>query len=408
MFKNMRWRLTIWFAGLTAIVYLSLTFTGMFLFKAGLNSALDDELQALASEIITEIEIHHLTPTLQNWGKESAHSASQLHATIQLFNPQGILLEQYGPDCSRILSRQITEFDSNHPTRARAIELKQRKQLVGYLQIQLPLTARNRAVRQYFLTMSYLAPWLFLSLGISGYFFSSIATRPVEGSFAVLQRFISDAGHELSTPLSILQVNCESLEFEMKEKEFSTSKLQVIYHSIERLNSLVRDLILLGKMESPRINLPFAPVDLENCVKEVVQEYEESFHNKNIALSYTTNPELLVSGHQDSLKRMLSNLLQNALRYTETGGTVSVIMSTHARQAWVEVRDTGIGIPNESLPFIFQRFYRVDESRARNAGGSGLGLSIVRAIAEAHHGKVEVESQPGLGSTFLVILPLAR
>jgi signal transduction histidine kinase len=147
-------------------------------------------------------------------------------------------------------------------------------------------------------------------------------------------------------------------------------------------------------------------LDLEKLVRNILEEFDELFKAKGINLKYDKLQPVQIYGDADGLKRLLTNLLQNALRYTDADGTVTVSLESSIRNARLRVADTGIGIPPESLPRIFDRFYRVDKSRSRAAGGVGLGLSIVRAIVDAHKGRIEVHSQVDQGTEFIITVPL--
>jgi len=192
---------------------------------------------------------------------------------------------------------------------------------------------------------------------------------------------------------------------EIPASEQENNRLAVITRSTERMANLVKDLMLLSKMESPQIYSNKNSLDFEKLVRGVVEEFQELFKAKSITLTTKRIGPATVVGDAESLKRLVTNLLQNALRYTENSGTVDIGVESLGRTTKLTVSDTGIGIPPESLQAIFQRFYRVDKSRSRNQGGAGLGLSIVKAIVDTHRGRIDVYSQLGTGSTFTVTLP---
>jgi signal transduction histidine kinase len=150
-----------------------------------------------------------------------------------------------------------------------------------------------------------------------------------------------------------------------------------------------------------------APVPLDELIADAVQEFRPAFAEKKISLNVHALQPAVVQGDRDSLYRVFSNLLQNALRYTDSGGSVDINMANDSGQARVSVTDTGIGMSSEDLARIFDRFYRADKSRSRAAGGSGLGLAIVKSICEYHKGSISVQSVEGKGSTFTVKLPMA-
>lgn len=407
MFRSFRWRLTFWFVTLTTLVYMLSAFGAIWLFHIGLNAVLEEELEALVSEIVPAINLNGHTPNLQEWAKTSHSVPFKFLPTIQLYDQYGHLIEQHGPrGVPQLYAKEQEVRTADYAFLVFSTPLWENEKLIGYLQLQLSLKNIDRATRQFGMTMAIVAPFLLIGLGIAGYVFSGIAARPVEGSFHSLRRFMSDAGHELKTPLSIIQANAESIESEISSQESASNRLAVIMRSTERLGNLVRDLSLLSKMESPTVITKRTPIDLGQLVRGILEEFEELFKNKNISLTIDQIQSISLMGDADSLKRLLTNLLENALRYTEAGGRVFVSLDTAGRNARLVIKDTGIGIPTESLPKIFDRFYRVESSRSRAAGGSGLGLSIVRAIVDAHKGKIDVSSQVGVGTTFVVLLPI--
>ncbi len=164
--------------------------------------------------------------------------------------------------------------------------------------------------------------------------------------------------------------------------------------------------MLLSTIENP-VPHQFEPVSLKILLESVVREFGPKFSQKEVTLQAHLPEEVRTVGDSHSLERMISNLLENALRYTEKNGKVAVNLRNDGNKLEVVIEDTGIGIPPESLTKIFDRFYRVDSSRSRRSGGVGLGLAIAKAIAQAHHGQILVESTVGTGSRFIVVLPLA-
>jgi signal transduction histidine kinase len=361
----------------------------------------------LAEELRPAIVINHQMPSLEKWSETSHKVPFKFSQTIELYDEHGNLLEHYGPPGVHVLSLFKQELgDSGYRARNFATPLYEGHTLIGFLQIQLSTRSRERAVNQFGATMGILAPLLLLALGLAGYLFAGKAAQPVEESFGVLQRFMSDAGHELSTPISIIQANAEAMEVEGEPNEAIQNRLNIIFRSTDRMVNLVRDLMLLSKMESPRLSDGSNAVDLSKLVESVVEEFQELFKNKSITLTAEKMAPCQITGDAESIKRLVTNLLQNALRYTDEGGKVEVSLENLGRAVKLAVKDSGVGIPGDSLPLIFDRFYRVDKSRSRAQGGSGLGLSIVKAIVESHKGKIEVQSEIGKGTIFEVILPM--
>lgn len=223
----------------------------------------------------------------------------------------------------------------------------------------------------------------------------------LEVAFTEQQRFIADASHELRTPVAVLRGEAEvALEHERAAAEYKES-LSMIKDEAERLSRIVDSLFILARQPVDERVLVKEPLRLNQVVAECVRAGQVLATRKDLELSIEEPlPEIGMSGDDEMLARMLLNLLENAVKYTPAGGQISVKLS--ARNG----NDTGIGIPAEVQPYVFDRFYRVDKARSRALGGAGLGLSIARWIVEAHGGNLLVESAAGKGSTFIVELPL--
>jgi heavy metal sensor kinase len=236
---------------------------------------------------------------------------------------------------------------------------------------------------------------------------NDLLTR-LESSFKEQQRFIADSSHELRTPLAVLRGETEvALEKTRTIDEYKTS-LAVIKDEAERLSRIVEDLFILARqpIDAPT-TLNKELVSLNQVVTDCVRAAQVLAAHKNLQLKLYSHPRLFnLSGDDELLKRMLLNLLDNAVKYTPEGGEISVELSAQNGSAQIVVRDNGIGIPDKDQTRIFDRFYRVDKGRSRDSGGAGLGLSIVRWIVEAHGGRIYTESTPGRGSAFTVVLPL--
>jgi two-component system phosphate regulon sensor histidine kinase PhoR len=223
----------------------------------------------------------------------------------------------------------------------------------------------------------------------------------------VLRRdFVANASHELKTPVAAVRALAETLLTALPEDPDAGRRFaERIGREAERLDVLVRDLLDLSRVE--RGTLDVEPVDLVGLAKEVTGSYADLAGERRVKLRTELQPYVSVRGDRAQLGLLLSNLLDNALRYTSAKGSVCVRLDTSESRATLQVADTGEGIPASELSRVFERFYRVDKARARQTGGTGLGLAIVRHVAEAHGGTVGVESELGQGSTFTVTLPVA-
>jgi heavy metal sensor kinase len=236
---------------------------------------------------------------------------------------------------------------------------------------------------------------------------NDLLTR-LENSFNEQQRFIADASHELRTPLAVLRGETEvALNRTRTVLEYQES-LSLIQDEAERLSRIVGDLFTLARQP---IDEPAAlikqPFSLNEAVRDCVRAAQVLAIRKGVQLNTEgDSSSLVLNGDEELLKRMILNLLDNAVKYTLRGGEVSLTLARQNGHAKIVVRDTGIGISPADQPHVFDRFYRVDKARSRAQGGAGLGLSIVQWIVDAHGGKIAVESTPGKGSAFTVELPV--
>jgi len=217
--------------------------------------------------------------------------------------------------------------------------------------------------------------------------------------------FVANVSHELKTPLTSIKGFIETLlDGALEERETAMKFLTIIYQETERLNNLIHDLLDISKLESGQGEVKQEPVRLDQLIGEIALTLHNRIQEKNIELTQDLKATLMI-GDEDLLREVFLNLLDNAIKYSPPGSKVSVESEIVGDDILIRVKDTGFGIPEESLPRIFERFYRVDKGRSREMGGTGLGLSIVKHIIERHNGKVTVESELGRGSQFTVIIP---
>jgi two-component system phosphate regulon sensor histidine kinase PhoR len=226
--------------------------------------------------------------------------------------------------------------------------------------------------------------------------------------------FVANVSHELKTPVAAVKGFAETLlGGGVTDEKTARSFLQIIYDENERLNRLIGDILELSKIESKRVQLECSPVHLIEFFGSVLETLSKVAEKKKITLSADVPEELFIEGDEDKLRQIFMNLLSNAINYTQDGGNVRVIVANIQKADGSEsvrftVSDTGMGIPRKDLPRIFERFYRVDKARSRSSGGTGLGLSIVKHLVELHHGSITVESDLGIGSSFILELPLLQ
>ena len=227
----------------------------------------------------------------------------------------------------------------------------------------------------------------------------------LENSFAQMRQFSSDASHELRTPLTVLKGQNELILSKQRKPEEYQEVISSNLEEINYMSKVLEDLFVLSKSDENQVNLDYKPVDLRALVEEVCKHADILAEEKNIKIIIAFLEPIEIKGDEVRLRQMVWNVLQNGIKYTQQGGELKISLQNEGDFALLTIQDTGIGIPEEDLPLIFNRFYRVDKARTRDEGGSGLGLSICRQIAEAHKGKIEVESKLGVGTRFKIRLP---
>jgi len=225
-------------------------------------------------------------------------------------------------------------------------------------------------------------------------------------SFQQQRRFVADASHEMRTPLSVIMSSTGLALSKDREPEEYRMQLETCQRSANRMHQLVESLLMLARLDGSQPPEPSVLVDLAKLAAESVAWLEDLASEKNIQLKTNLQPSFVI-GHPSLLNQVLTNLIVNAIQYNRAGGTVYINVQNDSNSVLLVVEDDGIGIPSSDIPHLFERFYRVDQARSRNSGGSGLGLSICHRIVQIHGGSIEVDSTVGEGSKFKVRLPVA-
>jgi heavy metal sensor kinase len=225
----------------------------------------------------------------------------------------------------------------------------------------------------------------------------------LEKTFTSQRQFIEDLAHELKTPLSVLKGELEVTLKKLRTPREYESTLSSSLEEANKIIKIVEDLLMLAWYDSNMIPFEMTPLDIGLLFHDALEDIKILAEQKNIDLHLTSQGKAIVYGDGDKLKLLFFNILDNAMKYTPSGGKVFVEISEEKNRAKVIIGDTGIGIPKDELPHIFERFYRINKTR--NRGGFGLGLSIAKSIVEAHRGIIEVESEPDKGTKFKISLP---
>lgn len=456
LFRSTRWRLAGWYAGVMGLI---LGVSGFGVYEAidhAHRVTADQELKSVAGTLHDSLE-----PTLKQPGRlevaakrrlpnlclirdrrldnqsistvgdfcttqrqtSPAHRLSAIHRGdyfIRFFDKSGQLIAQAGSPPEQF----STELTPENVTRERLLTLEdtsgdryrqvilalhtQTNDAWGYLQVGRSLADFDDYLASVRIMMLLGLPLAMLLVGIAAWWLAGLAMRPIYQSYQQIQQFTADAAHELRTPLAAIRATVESvLRLACISEAESRETLQVIERQNYRLSQLVSDLLFLSRLDRKITQHQWHFC----CIQDLLSDIEEELAALAIAqqIKLTTDIQvdqpLQVLGDEEQIYRLVFNIVVNALHYTPAGGEVKVILDHSDQWVLIHIQDTGIGISPEHQKRIFDRFYRIHSDRARVSGGSGLGLSIARAIAQAHQGTIQVQSELGKGSQFTIRLP---
>ena len=229
---------------------------------------------------------------------------------------------------------------------------------------------------------------------------------PIKETFEKQKQFIADASHELKTPLAIIKTNTSLILSQPDDSIKNQSKwINYINSQTDRMSVLINEMLSLAKMDTAENQPPLVPINMSKIVQSMILMFEAIIYENNINLETNINESLFVNGDKESLKKLFSIIMDNAIKYTDKEGTITVSLFTYKNKVKMIIRNTGEGIEPENLERVFERFYRVDSSRDRETGGYGLGLSIASSIVKQHKGKIYATSKVGSYTSFIVELP---
>ncbi len=438
---SIRVRLSLWYSAVLLAGLLAFAFLLWFAVRASLFRSLDDALEQRVRGAIAVLEEEgRSTSPLPSIREELGEYADSV--------PEGRLLEVRGPDGQLIFPQ-----DPLPPLKKHSYRVLFRTDFVQGRRYEVRAAASLEGIRRLLDSFRWLLLWsipaTLLLASAGGYFISRRALQPVdkitasarligianlssrlpstgahdelarltsawnemlarlEAAVNRLTQFTADASHELRTPVAIIRTTAElALRRERSLPEYRDALRQIVQES-ERETNLIEDLLTLARADASGSALPLEPLDLVPLVREVCAQARLLAEAAGIHLerAFPAHP-VPVRGNGAALRRLLLILLDNAVKYTSAGGSVAVSLASAPAPA-LSVRDTGAGIAAEVLPHIFERFYRADPSRNRDAGGSGLGLAIAKWIADRPHASIDARSVPGQGSEFMVRFPSA-
>ena len=326
-------------------------------------------------------------------------------ATAALPEGVAILNEANRIEWCNPLAQQHFDLDAKHDLMQDITYLVRQPEFIGYLQeanFSEPLVMRPARHDDMLLSIK------FIPYGVNKRLLISRDVTQLERIEAMRRDFVANVSHELRTPLTVVNGYVENLR-DMADvtQEDAQHALQRIAEQAKRLENLVADLLTLSHLENDRSPLREEAIDMAMLLNEIYQDGQLlSVGAHSMHLEVLSNAKLL--GNRDELRSAFGNLLSNAIRYTPAGGIISLRWTERGEQPVFSVQDSGIGIATQHIPRLTERFYRVDRSRSRETGGTGLGLAIVKHVAMRHQAKIEVVSEEGKGSTFLLVFPIKR
>jgi signal transduction histidine kinase len=435
LFFRARWRLVFWYSGVMGFI-LCLSGVGAYQMMVHAHwQGLHDEIRAVAGTLHDTLEpmlqqpdqmnpyVQNVLPNLclvrepcandNNSGRRHILGVTQKDGYYIHFrdrNHRPIATVGKPPDVEENPDAvwQMLQDDQGNRYYQVSLLLKNSSDLPwGYMQIGRSLTDYDRHLNESKLALLIGLPMGFLAIAIASWYLAAMAMRPVYTSYQQIQQFTADAAHELRTPLAAIRATVESfLAMDSLSELESRHILKVIERQNDRISQLVGDLLLLSRIDTETNSQNFSPCCLNDILSDLVEELAPLAlaSEINLNLDLNTQVPLLVMGNESQLYRLFSNLIANAIQYTNINGQVSISLSQQDREALISIRDSGIGIAEQDLPHIFDRFYRVNSDRSRTTGGSGLGLAIARAIAHKHRGNIQVNSELDKGSKFTVSL----
>ncbi|MEO6860244.1 MAG: HAMP domain-containing histidine kinase [Microcoleus sp.] len=409
MFKKIRSRLLLSYLLVLASI-LSIFAVGVrVIFARSLTQQLTDKLTVLGEVVAANTEWEKGIIKIDTDFK--VQNMINNNQALQLFNTKGNTIFQQG---KFVLSLPLSLDDAVQIQTAKyrvqgvtvPINNSKDSQPIGYIRVSQSLEEIDETLNKLDLGLgSGIVIALILS-GVGGVILTRLAMQPIEESFQSLKQFTADASHELRSPLMAIKSNLAvALKYPEGMRELDAEKFQTIASTANQMTRLTEDLLLLARTDKVLVATKDI-VNLTAILENLVQLYQSHAELKQIYLKLHITENIKLVGDSSELTRLFTNLIQNSLHYTPSGGTVEILANRLGSYCIVSVRDTGVGIAPEYIKLVFERFWRADESRSYWDGGSGLGLAIAQTIAQNHGGSITVTSQLEVGSCFTVRLPL--
>lgn len=459
-----KWKLTLWYSLILALILIVFSSGVYIYFKNSLQKSIDAKIKSIADVLSSSILETHGANVFSNFERylEDVLGKKPKGKFIQIMDSSGRIgakmsdidtenLPTSFTSLERALKGEVVyetiEYQSKYRVRTVIVPIMDKNKITSIVQVGTSLEDFDETMKRLLIIFLISIPTSIAITTVSGYFLARKALKPVDkirraaikisssnlderidigekkdelarlattfndmierlkDSFHRINQFSIDVSHELKTPLTILKGETEVA----LRKDRDTSEYKKILKSnleeIDRMTKIIDDLLLLSKAETNNIVISKEDIAIKDLIVDICMNMEIFAKNKGVELILGHIDDVNLKGDEIKLRRMLSNIIENGIKYNLDGGKVEVYSSLNNGYINIYIMDNGIGIPESDLKFIFDRFYRGDKSRKRETG-SGLGLSISKWIAEAHKGTIEVKSAPSEGSVFIVKLPL--
>lgn len=461
---TLRVRLTFWYGTALALILIIFSTVLYVMTARSLRDAVDQSLEETAAAAVRALEERGFLPLVDEGELMSQFpELARIDKFFQIFSPSGTITIR-SPNVKQHempLSRQALEvaysgrtlfesakYPKEPPLRLISVPIVYRGSLLYIIQVGTTMDSVEHTLNRLLLVLLVSMP---VALAVSlagGWFMAGRALRPVdaitlaaqriaegdltqrltapasvdeigrltntfndmidrlETSFRQIRQFSSDASHELRTPLTVMRGETELALRRPREPEDYKAVMESNLEEIDRMTRIVDELLFLSRADMGEVKMEHLPVSLDSLVEDVQRQASLLGQEREVQVVLRSTAPAVVAGDELRLRELFLNLVDNAIKYSRSGGTVEMALTIEQGQARLSVTDHGIGIPQEDQSQIFNRFYRTDNARAHTKKGTGLGLAICSWIAESHRGQIEVQSQVGEGSTFTVRLPL--
>jgi len=457
-------KLTVWYTSLLTVTFLFLGGTAYGLLAYSLSRDIDTALNGVAEVLAKRARVDGTPFIPSDIDKlfRRFFGFSPLDRYIEIFDPLG----RRDPSQSRPRAKELSlspkalknasqglptfetvESTGSKPVRVVTMPVTEAGRVSNLVQVGMSLENMYKTRRRFLLIMASVLPLALLLAGGGGWLLARRALKSVDrmtrtaqrisgehlderlqvtgsddeldrlaktlndmlgrldDAFHQMRQFSADASHELQTPLTILKGEMEVALRSQRSPEEYQRVLKSGLEEIDRINHLVDGLLLLARADAGVLRMDLSPVELKQLLQEICEQMRIVADDHSISLHASLPETVSVPGDREHLRRLVLNLVDNAIKYTPAGGKVTLSLQSDNDWASLKISDTGIGLSGDEQQRIFSRFHRATETRSRDERGIGLGLSIARSVAEAHGGRIQVESTPGQGSTFTVCLP---